>query len=385
MIRLLLSEVNPGAAEALSDQLAADGQVEIVGFARDGLEAAQMIAQVKPDVALIHASLPGMDGYKTVRMATLANPDTACILLVDGHENAIQDGMRAGARAVISDNEEISHIRQLIDELAELTRCKQEPEYDIITDPSKMPVTIAVTGAKGGIGKTTTATNVALCLAKHSPNQVVLVDFFGQFGDVSLLLDLSAGGDMAELASYDELDPDLVEKHLATHTSGLKVLAAPTAKSGPEKLARLGVPYLGSLVGLLRRKYRFVIFDIPPLVSDASDYVFSRCSFILVVSTLTDLATIRDTGELLGMLDAQQIPQGRIKLIVNQDGASKQFAARDLEETTGHNIYHRIPYDAQAVVRAVNEGMPISLGQAGSPLALSYKALVDLLLGELPG
>ncbi len=385
MIRLLLSEVNPGAAQELAERLAASGQIEVVGFARDGLEAAQMIAQMKPDVAIIHTSLPGMDGYSAVHLASLANPDTASILLADGEPNSVERGMRAGARAVLSANASIEEIAELVEELAQLAQSKQQLEYSIITDPAKMPVTIAVTGAKGGSGKTTTATNLALCLAKRFPNQVVIVDFFGQFGDVSLQLDLSLPTNIAQLSSYNELDPDLVERHLGVHDSTLRVLAAPTAADGLNKATSLDVAYLANLLGILRRKYRFVIFDIPPLVSEVSEYIFSRCTFIIVVATLTDLASIRDSAELLALLEKLQIPRSRIKLIANQDGANKQFTVRDLEETTNYKVSHRIPYDGQAVVRAINEGIPICVGQPGSPVARSYEAIVDALLSELPG
>jgi pilus assembly protein CpaE len=384
MVRLLLSEVNPGAAEALAEQLTIDGGVEIVGFARDGLEAAQLIAQVKPDVAIIHASLPGLDGFRAVQMGSLVNPETACILLVEGNGDSRTRAMRSGARAAVPLDTPVAQIRQLIEDLSELSRLKQEPEYDIITDPNKMPVTLAVTGAKGGIGKTTTAVNLALCFAKQFTDQVVLVDFFGQFGDIALLLDLPVNGNIGDLAGFTELDLNLVERHLSTHPSGLRVLAAPSAKSGMAGVGNADVHYLASLLGLLRRKYRFVIFDIPPLVGEASGYVFLRCMFVLVIATLHDLAVIRDTADLLAMLDGQRVPPQRVKLIANQEGDSRQFTTRDLAEATGHKVFHRIPFDAQSVVRAVNEGIPISIGQPSSPLGRAYDELRAAILRELP-
>ena len=104
MIRLLISENEPGQAQQLADKLGTSEEIEVLGYARDGLEVAQMTAQLSPDVALIHADLPGMDGFDACQMATLASPETACIVLLDAaepSEESKQRAMRVGARAAL--------------------------------------------------------------------------------------------------------------------------------------------------------------------------------------------------------------------------------------------------------------------------------------------
>jgi len=230
MIRVLLSENTPGAADEIARKLTDADDITVVGYARDGMEAAQMVAQLKPDAALIYTDMSGMDGFEACRMASLAAPKTGCILIAlsdSDNQETWQKAMNSGARGLITADAGVEELLEIVRQAGALTKYMDELEYQLVTDPSKMPVTIAITGAKGGIGKTTIATNLAICLQKEFPSQVVLVDFLGQYGDVPLLLDMHPQGGLGELLLMDELDADMVQSQLTQHSSGLWVLAAP--------------------------------------------------------------------------------------------------------------------------------------------------------------
>ena len=386
MIKVVISEVNPGATEGLRAKLIEQGEIEVLGFARDGLEVAQMARQLQPDVLLIHSELPGLTGYEACQYAGYAAPNVPAILLTEeGSATALQRALRAGARATVSPEAPAETLQSLVTEIAALRECTSTPEYQLVTDPARVPISVAVTSAKGGIGRTTIATNLALCLARKHPDDTVLVDFFGQFGDVALLLDLAPAGTIADLAQFPELDPDLVEEHLTRHASGLRVLASAGADIADSRnTAAMSVQYLATLFGILRRKYRFVVFDIPPLLYPASPYVLLRCLHVLVISNLRDLATLRDTATFCRLLESSRTPRDRIKLVTNRSSRRDNFSTEDLEQASGQKVVHEIPNDPETVVASLNEGVPFVIGQPNSAISRSIAELADrIIAGKL--
>jgi pilus assembly protein CpaE len=352
---------------------------------RDGLETAQMIAQLRPDVALVHAHMPGMEGYEACRLGALASPQTSCVIIsADGANEAEvrEKAMRAGARAVVGASTDAVALADLVHELGVATPRPDDEVYRLIMDPSRMPVTIAVTGAKGGIGKTTLATNLALCMNRAFPKQVALVDFIGHYGDVSLLLDAPPSGGTLDLLEYQEIDSALLHSRMGEHDSGLRFLAG---VNGPESVSapsRATTHWVASLLGALRRDFRVIVFDVAPTVYPLSQYIFLRSTLIVVVAVLQDLSTLRDTGSLVRGLLAARIPPERIKLVANRRDRSDQFGDADLREVVDHPLFAELPREVETAVEALNSGTPFVLSRPRAPLSRAVQDLADRLLSE---
>ena len=102
-VRIIITEPQPGASERLQQQLSMRGNgndaVEVLGVARDGLEAAQMAAQLTPDVILLYEQMPALNGYEACEMISLAAPDVASVLLVADGQATNPDIQRNALRA----------------------------------------------------------------------------------------------------------------------------------------------------------------------------------------------------------------------------------------------------------------------------------------------
>jgi pilus assembly protein CpaE len=346
-----------------------------------------MAVQFNPDVILLDEEMPGMTGYEAAELIALAAPDVASVLMVPQERvdepEVVNRALRAGARAVIGPGTKPEQLVELLIQLKEITAARTRPEYDLITDPEKMPVTISVTGAKGGIGKSMLTVNLATSFARKYRDQVALVDFYGQYGNVPLMLDLNPGYNIGELAAFaGELDSTIIETHLAVHgDSSLRVLAGEpgSAGVGGRLSEQQEIGFLADMIGLLRRQYRYVFFDVPPLIGAASDYVYSRSQFIVLVSALMDLSAVRDTATLYEQLVEDRIAPERIKLVVNRHDRSNELTVEDLEQATGAEVIHTIPEDSQAAIGSVNEGAPVVISRGGSPLSRGIGELVELL------
>lgn len=385
MVRLVVTEASPGSAESIRAGLS-PADFEIIGYARDGLEAAQMAVRLKPEVLLVHEDLPGVSGYRVAELVTAATSEVAVVLLVTRESDAtLRRAMASGVRAVAPADAPGPTLAEVLGSVSEIRNVREDAEYPLVTDPQRMPRSIAVTGARGGVGKTTVAVNLAVTFAKRHPGQVVLVDFPGQFGDASLALDLTPHDSIADLAAFDELDPELIETHLTTHAaSSLRLLASPDLLREAEySMGRLDVPFMASLIGLLRRAYRYVFFDVPPLQWPMSQYVFTRCQQILIVTNLFDLATIRDTKALLEMTATGMGDESRVKLVANRATWRGEFKLDDLQATTGRKVYFELPDDFENAAGALNTGVPVVLDQPNSALARAFNTLADHLLAEL--
>ncbi len=397
MLQVLITEPEPGSAEGIRRILRSSHSVQIAGFARDGLEAAQMAIQTQPDALIVHTDLPALDGYDVCRLVSVAAPHVACLLLVDTNGSLVMArAMQAGARATLSPDLSPAHVVDTIIACAGVKQITKSSEYAIVTDPEQMPVTIGFISAKGGLGKTTLAINLSVLFAQRFPNSVVLLDLHAQLGDACVSLNLHPRSSLVDLATYaDELDSALVESALCTHKSTLKVLPGCTT---PQLVALdvLSVSYIARLLGILRRSYRFVFCDLPPTLWSGSLYVLSRCQYVPVITNLFELTTIRDTANLIKMIaDGGYVPRSAIKLIVNRVSRQDRFTISDLEETTEMPVSFQIPNDVEATVAAANKGEPFVLARPKAPISRSLQELADLLLqpakqpalpaGTLPG
>lgn len=384
MIRIVVTEASPGSTEGLRARLPAE-HFEFVGYARDGLEAAQMSLRLNPDVLMVHEALPELSGYQVAALVAAATTDVGVVVIVEQEAEAtLRRAMAAGARGVIALDAPAEKYAELLRQVAAAREVRKQPEFPLVTDPKRMPMSIAVTAAKGGTGKTTVAVNLAVLFARHFPDEVVLVDFWGQCGDAALALDISPAETIADLASFDELDPDLVQTHLSVHPdTSLRLLASPAATGSGMEMDRLDIPFMASLIGLLRRAYRFVFFDMTPFVWPTSQYVFSRCQQVLVIAGLQDLATIRNTRSLLEAIEGRSGDRERAKLVANRANRRGDYTLADLAETTGRQVYHQIPDDFETASGALNTGVPVVIEAPGSALGRAFAGLADKLLAEL--
>lgn len=354
---------------------------EIVGQARDGQEAVHLTLVQKPDVVLLEKELPVLDGYEAAQMITLAAPGTLVALIGSAESpEEWRRALNAGIREVIGRPVRLETLRGALQRLAEIRQQRHTTEFRNLTDPSRIPMTICITGAKGGVGKTTLTTNLACALAQENPGNVVLLDLYTQFGDVATMLNLSPRRTVADLVPLGEdLDPQLVADHLEAHNSGLRVLIGSV---DPRPLDYFPTRFMEQLMGVLKRGYRFIVVDVPPILHPGTLYMMSHSQAVILVANLFDLTTASDTKKLLDAVKGKHVPEERLNVVLNRVSKENQLQIKDIERAFGHPIAATIPNDGKLVPTSINRGVPFVITHPDSAIAVSIREFMGHLTGK---
>lgn len=376
--RILIASSDEQESRRIAGLLAQQPHLHVVGLAADGTEACQMAVQLTPEVAVLDDSLAEMDGITAATTIWLAVPQVATILMSADPNTVMRQAMRAGVKELIHKPVVADELLEALRAIQRLESKRRTQEFGALLNPHLMPRVIAVSGAKGGIGKTTLAVNLAIALAKQYPGEVVLVDLYSQFGDVALMLNLQPKRTMLEmLPSIDDIDQELVEAHLTMHPSGLKVLVSTLE---PVNLHLLTAKLLGGVLSALKARYRFIVLDVPAVLYEASTYALTRATAVLLVVNLYDLTTLHDTRKLYQTLQEWAVPVDRVHLVLNRLERRNRFQPIEIQRAFGKMPLGSLPNASELVVGSINEGLPMLLKQPQAPISRSMRQLAEQLV-----
>lgn len=351
--------------------------ISVVGEAESGDEALKMAATLHPDVVLMDINMPGMDGIMASEAISTQMPDTAIVIIsIQGEPEYLKKAMAAGARDYLvkpfSSSDLADTIRRVSNTYKMRAARSATPPVNVTLpepDPPAKKVVVFFS-SKGGVGRTTLACNLAVCLAQETQKKVALADFDLQGGDVTVMLNLSPKGTIAELAQEeDRLEFSLVNSYLAPHMSGLKILPAPTR---PEQAEVVTAGHVEEILNLLKTYFDIVIVDTSPLFNDLNLSVLEIASDILLIFT-RDLPSIKHVKTDLEVLDTLNL-SGKVKLVLNQSTLDYGIKISDLEKSLNTSPVATLPYDEKTVLSSINKGHPFVLTQANSKITQNIKA-----------
>lgn len=357
--RVLIAERDRASRNSIREMIGERGDFDAVGLARDSQEAIQLAMQLSPDVALIAYDLPGLTGMQTCEILSSLSPGMMIGLITDAKTPERMDkALTCGARAVIAKPLSADQLCALVSELAELKQRRESPETLEWADPARYPKIISVTGAKGGVGKSTIAANLATVMAWQEPDAVMLIDFYTQFGDMPTMFNFTPKGTIAEIMPVcADLDIDLVSSYVTRHSSGVHILVMSVEPLPPEIV---DLECLDSLIYVLKSQYRYIIVDMPPMLYTTTLHVLTHSNMILLIANLRDLTTLTDTRKFYDTLHDERISDDSIGIVLNRISKANKLQLQDVQQMFGCQIVAHIP-DDDKVLTAINEGRPAVL------------------------
>ena len=351
----------------------------VIGSAGYGVEALTMALQLHPDIVLMRIEEPLVRPIQTLSKLTDGRPDLPIVVFsTEANIRLMRQSMVSGASDYLQEplvDSEVENSIMRVLERKERERMRRRGELE---DPIPQGTIITVFGAKGGIGKTTIASNLAVALSIEAHQSVALIDMDTRFGDVAITMDIPVERSIADLArNLDNIDRNTLKDYLVQHESGVRILPAPTR---PSDWRNLNADHIRDVVDILAQTHDFVILDTPGTFNEIVAAAIEIGTMVLLVTTL-DMASIKDTVLALEMLH-ERFPndEERIKVVLNRSGMDTGVRERDVERTLDSPIWWRIPQDNE-VVRAAQLGRPIVMSRPKSKVATEIREIARALAG----
>jgi pilus assembly protein CpaE len=232
---------------------------------------------------------------------------------------------------------------------------------------------ITVLSPKGGAGKTTVATNLAVALADRRPGETALVDLDVQFGDVSAALQLTPEHTLADVGRANgSIDTTMLKVFLSGHRSGLYVLCAPDQ---PGEADDIPIRATTDALRLLADEMPFVVVDTAAGLDETALGAIELSTDLLLVCTL-DVVSVRSLRKEIDALDALGMTSQRRHLVVNRADNRVGLTVHDVQEVVGMEPIATLP-STPAVALSMNSGTPVVEAERRSPVGRELLRLAE--------
>ncbi len=394
-IRILIVDDIDETRENLAKLIGFEPDMEIVGSASSGQQAIDLAKRERPHVILMDINMPDMDGITATEIIANTVPESPIIMMsVQGEQDYLRRSMLAGAREFLvkpfSADELVNAIRH-VNELEKVKRARyaqQAPQQAATGGPAQPAAIqgdqkgqiISFFSPKGGVGRTTIATNLAVALFQSTNRPVVLVDGSLPFGDVAVILNMSPKAKtIADLVgSFDTVDADILETVLVAHSTGIKVLLAPPT---PEAAELITAANMKKVLETLAERYAFVIVDTWPSFQEVVLTMLDTADIILTLMTL-EITSLKNVRVFLEIAEKLGYDEQKVQLVANRNDSSGGIKASDVEASLGRKIPHTIVSDGRALVLAVNRGVPFVISHKDSQVSKDMFTLAAKLSGQ---
>jgi len=364
-------EKNINAIKELMD----DEEIVVIGESTTGSVALDKIENVNPDIIIMTLGAGDTDVLSLAERIILHRPRTHVILLAEFMDvELLQSALKIGAHNITEFPTSAKDFGEYIKSVYhnETTRINSLNQKQNLTWMSRV---ITVFGAKGGIGKTSLAVNLAVKLAAGN-KKVALVDLDLQFGDIHIFLDIDPKDTIAELVQeFFASNIDSVRSFMTVHSSGIHVLCAPKS---PEHAEAISVEKIQSLISLLRTYYDYVIIDTPPNFSEITITAIESSSTILFMTGM-DISILKNSKLCLSILESLQ-QAGKVRLILSRAVDMSSITVNDVQKILGYPIWAKIPSDYKLAVTALNRGVPYVISSPNSKLSQAISDVSTLIL-----
>jgi pilus assembly protein CpaE len=315
---------------------------------------------VAPDVPLAEA-------LELATAQRVARPSVGVVLVrarVD--TSLLTSALRAGVREVVRVEDPVA-LRAACERSLELTA-----QFGAPPPPTTLVAghVVTVFAAKGGCGKTTVATNLAVASAEAG-RTVCLVDLDLAFGDVAIALQLDPKRTLSDaVPMVGHVDEMGIRSLTTSYRPRMDTVLAPVEPGAAEAIP---ASLVGELLAVLRTMYDLVVVDTPPAFTDHVLSAFDASDRFVLVASL-DVPALKNLKLTLEMLDLLNFDPARREIVLNRADSKVGLTLGEVQDALGAQVSVQIP-SSRAVPSAINRGVPIVVDAPGHPVSTAFKTL----------
>jgi pilus assembly protein CpaE len=328
---------------------------ELGGLSQPGAKQPDVLVIDLRDQTHLPAALP---------LLKRQHPTTGVLIVASRLDpSLLLDAMRSGVNEFVCEPLDAADLEAAITRLI-----AQRPVADVIGQ------VFAFIGAKGGVGTTTVAVNVATALGQLQRDSALFMDLHVANGDAAVFLGAEPRFSIVDaLENTHRLDEVFFRGLIAKTKCGVDLLAS----SDRVMVTPLDVRRIRTVIEFAARHFRYIVLDVPrsdPAVLDSLEGVAR-----IVVVANQELATVRSASRMAASL-RQRYGKEKLTVVVSRADRLAEIGHEDVERAVGAKVRHSFPSDYRRALQALNKGRPLTL-ENHNELSGSFVKFAESLAG----
>ncbi|MFI2565933.1 CpaE family protein [Paenarthrobacter sp. NPDC018779] len=375
MSRFLALTTSPGFEQRLVLSLAAGHEVQVLSGPAGHQSPADVLSRNLGgpiDVVIFGPDVSVEDWFALASAIDAENPEIVLVLAAAPSSELTLSAVRSGIRDIIDPGADAHDLTQALERAANTAASRRQASVAGAREEQPRGRVVSVMSPKGGVGKTTVSTNLAVGLARTVPMGAVIVDLDLQFGDVGSGLGLEPAHTITDAVRGSAASDSMVLKaFLAPHPSGAYALCAPLR---PAEADLIEPAHVAALVHQLSLEFPYVVLDTSPGLGDVVLAVLELATDAVWVCGM-DIPSIRGLNHGLEVLRQLDLMPPSSTVVLNFADKRSGLTVKDVEATVGLPVEVVLPH-SRAVPFSTNAGVPMLQSGRRDPVAKGLGALV---------